>query len=212
MMTDRTITTVNRRNVKGSGPERDLLPLARHLGDVPQEVIDACLREINEKGLDQVNHCGSDSYPISVTSPLMKLFSMEYKQTLLQTPETDGLEERDYTRDNSPIMEVIKKHWPNLRTFRARLAKLPPGEVIDWHIDTNTSVYCRLQLAIQGSCTWYIKGRNGVETFEIPQGGIWFFNTGFSHRVENHSDQDRWVIILNCDYAEIEETFGDIKL
>jgi hypothetical protein len=209
---DLMTTKFNRNNIKGDGPDRTTLPLAKKLGTVSQSIIDLCLFELNSKKLNEVNHCGTEMYPISVTSPLMQLFSPDYKQTLLQLPTNTGEHERDYVIANSPIVDEIDKYLNKFKYFRGRFANLPAGEIIDWHIDTNTSVYCRIQLTITGTTTWLIKCKNEITEITIPAGEIWFFNTGYSHRVENRENIDRWSIILNCDYSEIARVFGNITL
>lgn len=203
----------NRKNVSGTGPDRDQLPLGLRLGSVPASIMEVCNREIDRSIAEGISHVSTEYYPISSDSPLIDLFSKKYVQSMVQIPETDGQDERDYTRKFSPVVDAMAAEYPDLRFFRGRLAKLPPGEVLDWHIDTNTSVYCRLQFFIRGGCTWMIRNRkNPVETWDVSAGQVWFFNTGFMHRVENHTSEDRWVLIINCDYDSIEKTFGRIEI
>ena len=48
-------------------------------------------------------------------------------------------------------MSVIKKYLEDNfgEVYRARISVMPPGHELFWHIDTDTSVLCRMQLAIR---------------------------------------------------------------
>jgi len=82
--------------------------------------------------------------------------------------------------------------------YRARLAILPAGACLDWHIDTDTSVSCRIQIPLQGSMTWQIRKKDRLEVSHMKPGSIWFTNTGYEHRVENVGNEDRVVLTIGC--------------
>lgn len=197
-----------RDRVIGNGPDRKTLPTFRHLGSVDDAVMALAIAEARQAECD----CGKDHYPLSIEHPLKYHFGEDYIQHLLQHPVTNGLDPKDYIVNASPIVDVLRKTLNGMAFYRARMSCLKPGHVAPWHIDTNTSVACRLQFMIEGEAKWSVKRGGEIETQIIRPGEIWFCNSGFPHMVENCGVGNRWVMILDCDYMELEKTFGSIKL
>lgn len=200
----------NKRNrVAGDGPPRQYLPSFLKLDTIDAEVMRLANLEIEQNG---VCDCGTERYPISQGHGLKDYFGEDYLQHLLQHPATDGMDPRDYTVPVSPVIDALQKSLNGMSFYRARMSRLLPGHKAPYHIDTNTSVTCRLQFMIRGSCVWKIKRSGTEEQQRLNAGEIWFCNSGFPHEVVNDQDVDRWVMILDCDYKEIERTFGSIVL
>lgn len=199
----------NRAFVRGAGPKRETLPSFLRLGAVPQSLMDLAIQQIEVYESVAKNDMCTPTYGVCHDSPLVEHFGPLYVQNLLQGPVSDPENERDYTQPLSPVTEQIQRLLPDTQFFRARLSKLPPRGILPWHIDTNTSVYCRVQLMIQGQCTWQIRRREVVDTQTMRAGEFWFANTGYPHQVENHGEIDRWVITLNADYSELAASLGD---
>ena len=211
------MTNMARQNVRGdNGPDRQELPSYRLLGAlsftdscVILGAVQALLSEVGEAHNDINN---AEAYQIAQGCPLKTYFPPTYRQVLLQKPMTDGSTEEDY--------RCIRGHqglkiYHSLKSFgltdfyRARLAVLPPGGVLDWHIDTNTSVSCRVQIPIIGNCIWGINRKNKVGQQCLRPFEVWFTNTGYSHRVENtHPTEDRVCLVIGCHYDAIKKWFN----
>jgi hypothetical protein len=199
-----------RENVVGGGPRRETMPSFRQIGTLADDLLALANDEVEKAIASGECDCEGDAYKISQQTKLKEHFGESYQQRLLQYALTDGLNERDYKRSISPLVNLLNERHPELGFFRARLAKLVPGAKADWHIDTNTSVYCRLQIMVRGQSMWSIK-RAGIfvdQSMRAPE--IWFANTGYAHRIINDGAGDRWVLILNADYDGIARTFGSL--
>jgi quercetin dioxygenase-like cupin family protein len=202
-----------RANVTGQGPGRQWLPSYHYLGPVDPLVMTLANEEIESFiAAERETDCCTDIYPVSHGNPLNDLFGPHYKQMLLQLAENEGLLERDYVVPRNALAERLLTWLDRMHLFRARLARLRPGGVADWHIDTNTSVACRVQFLIRGESTWSIKRSGSVETQRMVAGETWFANTGWAHRIDNYGTEDRWVLIAGCDYNELARQFGAFKL
>jgi len=154
------------------------------------------------------NDLYGDHYRISKECPLKHDFPKAYRQILLQgvTPGSDGRAETDYTVPLYPeALKQIRTIVPEF--YRARLAELAPHGEIDWHIDTDTSVSCRVTAMISGQCEWSIRRRGEftVQSMRAPE--IWFNNTGWPHRVLNTSSESRWCLLLGTNYDSIAHYF-----
>ncbi len=205
-----------RANVAGSeGPRRESLPSFHALGRVDPVVLALSVIEIAdfEAGARQTECC-TDLYPISHGNPLNDLFGEHYRQRLLQLPRagTDGLSERDYTQPRGALAEAVVAWLPSLPLFRLRLAALPAGGIADWHIDTNTTVACRVLMMVGGENTWFVRRKAGVDERRMVAGEFWFANTAYPHRIENRGAGTRYVLLASCDHATLAATFGDFRL
>ncbi|MFP3345810.1 hypothetical protein R0J87_25335, partial [Halomonas sp. SIMBA_159] len=75
-----------------------------------------------------------------------------YRQVLLQqqTPETDPDIEQNYQQWISGTEKTQQFMTETFGTVcRSRIAVTPPGQSLEWHIDTDTSVLCRIQIGLQ---------------------------------------------------------------
>ena len=199
----------NKMKVRGDGPNRRSLPSYQLLGHLEPSVM---ARAQQLCATITACSCGSEQYPLSKDHPLKTEFGEDYLHHLLQHPATDGLDWRDYTVSADPLVDALQAALGGMLFYRARLSKLPSRGTVPWHIDTDTSVTCRLQFMIQGTSVWSIR-RDGTEIEQrLNVGVIWFCNSGFSHQIVNDGLFDRWVLIIDCDYSEIEKAFAPLVL
>jgi hypothetical protein len=153
-----------------------------------------------------------DIYEIAQACKLKTYFPAAYKQILLQVtgdrPENsdevpDEWEYQNYregaTEFEGLINQFVEPH------FRARIAYLPAEETLDWHIDTNTSYACRIQIMIHGTHKFMINRKGEIAEQIMRAGEVWFCNTGFSHRVEVLGTEPRVGVVLGCHYKAIEK-------
>lgn len=197
-----------RSHVRGDrGPRRNTLPTFERLSKlVPDAVIDEA-RQIAYADATR-NDLRSDNYKISVDCPLPDLFSQEYRQILLQeqVPDTDSHDEANYTVWSDTCPEIRKYMESTFGAVnRTRVTVLAPGEELSWHIDTDTSVMCRVQIGVEVEGSEFQFNRKGkVESFIMDPKELWFINVGWSHRVVNFSDKPRIVIIAGVLHKNLE--------
>ncbi|MCS7316850.1 MAG: cupin domain-containing protein [Candidatus Dojkabacteria bacterium] len=212
---------INRKNTYGPGIRRKYLPNFIKLGDFSndKDFIHLCLDTFEK--VKNVNHIESDEYyPISKGCPLVKWFPSTYQQILLQTfvgdKDKEGQIEENYNviiEDYKEIHNYIKKYLP-IKYCRARFAILYPGYELDWHIDSCTSVSCRVHFVIKGPSKWSVYRNKVLEEKELNTGEIWFTNAGYPHRVVNDTNEERIVILLGTssdELVKVNEEFRIIK-
>ncbi len=203
---------LNKRHARGTGARRSELPNYVFLGNFDLDFKKLCLETLYSSST-VFNDIKKDSYNMSKASPLCDFFPSSYKQVLIQGARTSGLFEEDYVIENYPqLIGELKSVLNGLEFYRARFSLLQPGEVLDWHIDTDTSVSCRLHLILTGDSSWCIKRRQEIESKNLEHNEIWFTNTGWPHKVTNNSDEVRVVLNVGCSYEDLESAFGDIRL
>lgn len=195
---------INRDLVKGPGLSRRYLPNFSNLGSFGNDLIQESLKVIG-RHTESYNDIGNDqTYKMSMESPLCKYFPNSYRQILLQRPVNQGENESDYIVDHHiELLGTIRKYF-NVPFYRSRLAILPKSEFLDWHIDADTSVSCRVQFQIQGQSRWQINRKGKIEEKIISPGEIWFTNASFPHRVENVGAADRIALTVGCDYQDLQ--------
>jgi hypothetical protein len=199
----------NRKHVKGSaGPRRHELPTFTKLDyNVPTAVLDQA-RAIAHG--DAESDLGTENYKISMDCPVKDMVPSDYRLLLLQAqePESDQDGEINYTvwKDGcSEIREYLESMFGTV--YQTRITVTPPGGEITWHIDLNTSIICRVQIGIDmDGSEFQFKRRGEVESLWIDSGETWFLNTGWSHRVLNHSDTESRIVIIT------EVLYDDLKL
>lgn len=195
---------INKNHVKGNGIDRKYLPNYFKLGEFDQGLIEDVMKvyylTINE------NHIGSNSeYEMSTESPLRTYFPETYRQIILQKPLTDGSFEKDYQsfEENTNVLNKVKNLLKGITFYRCRIATLPAGDILDWHIDTNTSVLSRVHFVISDNAHWFINRKGIVEEKILRKGEIWFTNTGYNHKVVNDTNKDRIVVTVGCDSRDL---------
>jgi hypothetical protein len=214
------------RNVRGTtGPDRRYLPnyyMLRRIGWADFAALRWYVTGILHNAPDQNDINAAEAYQIAQECPLKTYFPPEYRQILLQRSMdgSGGLREEDYmvaprlTDDAATKIVTLARIalGPAVSIFRARLAILPSGKVLDWHIDTNTSVACRIQIPIFGECLWETKRRGTIEEQVLRPGEVWFTNTGYNHQVKGIGTGDRVCLILGCHFNDIEHYFPDTEM
>ena len=214
------MTSTARQNVRGNnGPDRKRLPNYQSLGSLSWAELDALRWQVQNilrivgPEFNDINN--GAAYQIAQDCPLKTYFPSTYRQVLLQHPMSDGVNEEDYilVKDDFAIRAIgVVRGYGLDKFYRARLAVLPPGETLDWHIDTNTSVSCRIQIPVFGSSSWEIKRQGKIEAVTLRPGDVWFANTGYAHRVVNPSKTDERVcLVLSCHFGAIKRWFNDVE-
>jgi quercetin dioxygenase-like cupin family protein len=204
-----------RARVRGEhGPDRKLLPSFHQLGTYNtsnfRKLEVSVINQLASHPSDHNDITNSEVYRIAQACELKDYFTSSYQQYLLQTvgirtEDTNSIpDEWEYTDYNDSTIEFrdlfnqfVDPH------FRARIACLPAGQELGWHIDTNTSYACRVQIMIHGEHEFLIKRKGIIEQQIMRQGEVWFINTGFSHKVTVIGDEPRVGIVLGCHFAAI---------
>ena len=189
-----------RDHVRGnSGPKRHQLPTFRCLDQDIYPGISALAKKI---ALDDPtrNDVRGDAYQISNECPLPDMFSVGYRQVLLQNlePDADPYDEKKYTmwsEESEPIREYFEDKFGYVS--RARIAITPPGGELAWHIDTDTSVLCRVQIGVRVADSVFEFNRRGtIESFTMDVNELWFINVGWNHRVLNNSPTEPRIVVI----------------
>ena len=175
--------------------------------DVPQNVIDEILKIAQSY---TGNDLGGDNYQISQHCDVKSVFtaSETYKQILLQecTAE-DTINETNYIYwrkdiDTIAIEEYLTKTF--IKPYRARISVMHGGNELNYHIDTDTSVLCRVQIPAKTTGSLFQwKTKTDEVSLDMQLGEAYFVNTGWLHRVINPADSIRIVLIFGIDYDNI---------
>ena len=193
-----------------NSPDRKQLPNFIYLGQQPKELAEEVYKLLDKLGSDH-NDINQPSYSVSKKFPsILKSFPKDYIQIMLQNYQGEGLLETDYCLPkHTRITDILELYVKNF--FRARIAVLHPGRIIDYHIDTNTNQMCRVQFPIQAEQLWYIRRNGETEEKILKPGEIWFVNTGFAHKVINEEGVDRITVLLGCKYDRIKDNIGEFR-
>lgn len=209
-----------KKRVKGiNGPDRKNLPSFANLVTLSSNELKDIQEKVslflNNTPIDRNDINNENRYTIAQACKLKSYFPKEYKQYLFQDvidSEKELPDEWEYVQYQSSgfwLKEFVDKFVsPH---FRARIAVLPPGKKLDWHIDTNTSYACRLQIIISGSHRFMVRRKREVIEEIMRPGEIWFCNTGYNHKVEVIGDEPRVAILLGCHYDAIKTRLPDLS-
>ncbi len=78
------------------------------------------------------------------------------------------------------------------------------GKELNHHIDTDTSVLCRVQIPAETTGSLFQwKTKTEEVSLDMQLGEAYFVNTGWLHRVINPADSTRIVLIFGIDYDNI---------
>jgi hypothetical protein len=195
-----------KQRVRGvNGPDRKELPPFHQLGTITSSQL-VIIRKTVASLLTGTNDIhDSEDYRIAKNCQLRQYFPQSYQQILLQIPEysSEAMDESDYgIYKHNELEGFISSFAP--KHFRARIAYLPQGEILDWHIDTNTSYACRVFMILDGEQKFVVKKRGIIYDQTMKAGDVWFGNTGYSHRVEVLGPEPRIAILFSCYYSSIE--------
>jgi hypothetical protein len=211
MSSECLIKSTRKQRVSGSnGPRRHELKAFETVdASVPTEVIEEILAIANTY---TSNDLGGDNYQISQHCDVKTAFtaSEAYRQILLQecvSPDANVIDEENYTNWRTDLavsnirsyLETTFKH-----PVRTRISIMPPGHDLNWHIDTDTSVLCRVQVAAQSSGSEFqFRTKQGHSSLTMIPGNSYFVNTGWTHRVVNTTNDVRIVLIFGVLFNNI---------
>jgi hypothetical protein len=196
------INATKKQRVSGNnGPRRHELQAFETVDvNVPQDVIDQILYIANNY---EGNDLGGDNYQISQHCDVKTAFtaSTSYRQILLQEcKDGDVIDEKNYNTwrtdlNTDAIQSYLQRKFK--QTYRTRISIMPPGHDLNWHIDTDTSVLCRVQIAAQSDGSQFqFKTKQGHSSLIMKTNSAYFVNTGWTHRVVNTTDSTRIVLIF----------------
>lgn len=152
----------------------------------------------------QSNDLGSNLYEISKYCDFEKVFNANknYRQVLLQSSIGDqnenSMNEYLYSKwiseyDVTEIRKELNLLFNNV--YRFRLSEMAEGHELNWHIDTDPGVIARAQICLSHNQSSFQFSRRGAEeSYGMDVGGIYFVNTGWSHRVVNRDSLRRVAI------------------
>jgi len=203
------IKATRKRRVSGNnGPRRhEMLTHGTVANNVPQAVIDEILHIATSY---TGNDLGGDNYQLSQHCDVKNVFtsSETYKQIILQecTAE-DTIDETNYMHWRNDISTTAIENYlatAFVKPYRARISVMHGGNELNYHIDTDTSVLCRVQIPAQTTGSlfqWKTKTEEVSLTMKL--GEAYFVNTGWLHRVINPTDSIRVVLLFGVDYENI---------
>jgi hypothetical protein len=205
------IHDTRRSRVSGkNGPRRHQMQTHGQVtDDVPQQVLDEILEIANNY---TGNDLGGDNYQISQHCDVKSAFtaSETYSQILLQQLNEGAdseIDETNYTTWRSDLSTTaIQQYLEDTfkAPYRARISVMHGGNELNYHIDTDTSVLCRVQIPVQTTGSLFQwKTKTEEVSLDMQQGMSYFVNTGWLHRVTNESDNTRIVLIFGVDYDNI---------
>lgn len=195
--------------VDANAPDRKKLPNFIYLGQYDHRLAYEVGALMGQLGADY-NDIGSETYAVSQRfASILESFPEDYVQIMLQGSKNDGLVETDYCLPKyTSITDILRRYISDF--FRARIAILHPGEVIDYHIDTNTTQMCRVQFPIVAEQHWSIRRGKKVEEKVLKPGEIWFVNTGWPHKVVNESDMARVTVLVGCKHEYVQKRIDEL--
>jgi quercetin dioxygenase-like cupin family protein len=85
--------------------------------------------------------------------------------------------------------------------MRVRITKLAPGKQIPYHVDYDPTYAVRVIVPIYTNkdVKNLFKRQDNVEEYYLEAGNAYFLNTGFSHSVENNSNEPRIALMFSLD-------------
>ena len=196
-----------RSRVKGTGPRRKELVTHQLLG----MITDNTMSELNTLAdLYIGNDLGGDNYQVSQTFDYNKVFKTgdHYRQILIQVSEADGedaFNEFSYTKFLYNVPKMKSYLDSMLKNFyRLRISEMQPNSSIDWHIDADTSVVCRIIICLNDNDSVFcLDDKKHLHEVRMKKGEVWFVNTGWAHAVDNNEGIRR-VALLSCHYDDIK--------
>jgi len=127
---------------------------------------------------------------------------------------TDDIKERirrrEETRYNKPTENYTGSYFEELvnqfkaPAMRVRITKLAPGKVVPFHIDYDPTYATRVIVPIYSNSKVRnrFRRKDVEEDYYLEPGNAYFLNTGFSHAVENNSEEPRIALMFSLDGQE----------
>ena len=202
------IKNSRRSRVKGTGPRRhEMLTHGSVASNVPQAVIDEILQIANSY---TGNDLGGDNYQLSQHCDVKNVFtsSETYKQIILQECTSENtIDETNYMYWRNDISTTAIESYLTtafVKPYRARISVMHGGNELNYHIDTDTSVLCRVQIPAQTTGSLFQwKTKTEEVSLDMQLGEAYFVNTGWLHRVINPTDSIRVVLLFGIDYENL---------
>lgn len=202
------IKNSRRSRVKGTGPRRhEMLTHGTVANNVPQAVIDEILQIANSY---TGNDLGGDNYQLSQHCDVKNVFtsSETYKQIILQECTSENtIDETNYMYWRNDISTTAIESYLTtafVKPYRARISVMHGGNELNYHIDTDTSVLCRVQIPAQTTGSLFQwKTKTEEVSLDMQLGEAYFVNTGWLHRVINPTDSIRVVLLFGIDYENL---------
>ena len=97
--------------------------------------------------------------------------------------------------------------------MRVRITKLAPGKEIPYHVDYDPTYAVRVIVPIftNKGVKNFFKIRDEIKEYHLEAGQAYFLNTGFSHAVENQSDEPRIALMFSLDGQEDLDNITEIQ-
>ena len=203
------IKATRKRRVSGNnGPRRhEMLTHGTVANNVPQAVIDEILHIANSY---TGNDLGGDNYQLSQHCDVKNVFtsSETYKQIILQECTSENtIDETNYMYWRNDISTTAIESYLTtafVKPYRARISVMHGGNELNYHIDTDTSVLCRVQIPAQTTGSLFQwKTKTEEVSLDMQLGEAYFVNTGWLHRVINPTDSIRVVLLFGIDYENL---------
>jgi len=202
------IKTSRRSRVKGTGPRRhELLTHGTVTNNVPQAVIDEILQIATSY---TGNDLGGDNYQLSQHCDVKNVFtsSETYKQIVLQECTAENtIDETNYLHWRNDIRTTAIENYLTtvfVKPYRARISVMHGSNELNYHIDTDTSVLCRVQIPAQTTGSLFQwKTKTEEVSLDMKLGEAYFVNTGWLHRVINPTDSIRIVLLFGIEYENL---------
>lgn len=203
--------SVAKTRARGTGPyTRSDLPTFKTIDE--QVPLDVCLEMIRIVNGTDRNDLGGDNYKLSQICGLTDGFvDVGYRQVLLQQATETGEQsdfsysEWDANLGSDRIQTYLERRFGTV--FRSRLSYIPPGNLLDWHIDQDPSVLCRIQIIAQsGGATMDFKRRGKTQSLRFEDETCYFLNTGWTHRVTvPDGDSAKIALIADVPWSGVEK-------
>lgn len=93
------------------------------------------------------------------------------------------------------IINWLQNKFPSNRFGRVRLMLVEAGGFIGLHSDTNYKILENINIPLNNpkECLWHW---GDGQTFYMEPGGVYAMNISYEHAVYNHSDEDRYHLIV----------------
>lgn len=136
-------------------------------------------------------------------TPSIKERIKRKEEALFNKPTEDYL--------NSYFKEIVDQF--KSPAMRVRITKLAPGKEIPYHVDYDPTYAVRVIVPIftNKGVKNFFKIKDEVKEYHLEAGQAYFLNTGFSHAVENQSDEPRIALMFSLDGQEDLENITEVQ-
>ncbi len=121
----------------------------------------------------------------------------EYASTVLDEHESICFPAWYKLPEAHAIIFELMHYLKAIRLGRVLITRLPPGKVIDPHVDGggHAAYYQRYHFILQNNPGSIF--RCGEESVTMKPGEVWWFDNSVEHSVENYSNDDRLTMIID---------------